>query len=153
MNYCWSILIIIVVISALYAMGPLNPATWTRATATGFGEIGVPEAGAWRLKATGTDNFIVNLKNNVGSRINITDVTVKFDNTECTSPKVNNVVNANPPVTLSIRDPFNITATCTGVGSAGSRYTVTVEITYDNLQTGLTGFKDSGTLTGKIAAG
>ena len=149
MTYGWAILIIIVVMAALYAMGPLNPSTWTRATATGFGEIGLPQSGAWRLKADG--DFVVNLENNVGSTINITAATVKVDTTDCSSVDVNDALTATTPVTLAIRDPFNVTASC-GTQSEGSAFTVTVEITYDNLKTGLTGFKDTGTVSGKVAA-
>jgi hypothetical protein len=146
MTYGWAILIVVVVVAALYWMGPLNPATWMRPTATGFGEIGVPEPGAWVLKANG--DFVVKLSNNVGARINVTGATVKLDATACS----NVLISGASYKELDIREGFNITASCTPAPAAGAPYRISVEITYDNLQTGLKGFKDSGTLTGKTAA-
>ncbi|MDI6806443.1 MAG: hypothetical protein QMD14_01350 [Candidatus Aenigmarchaeota archaeon] len=146
MTYGWAILIVVVVVAALYWMGPLNPATWMRPTATGFGEIGVPEPGAWRLKTDGS--FVLLLTNNVGARINITGAVVKLDATDCTGE----LISGASYKALDIREGFNVTATCAPAPSEGAPYRISVELTYDNLQTGLKGFKDSGTLTGRTAA-
>ena len=151
MTYGWAILIVIIVAAALYALGVFNPATWTGSRATGFSNIGAPASGAWKLSAgAATDQFTVVLSNNLPSRISIdpTQTVVKVGATTCTGVGV--LGNDTSAQTVGIGGDFNVTANC-GTQQAGSSYTATVELHYDNLDTGLTGFKESGTLTGTIS--
>ncbi len=150
MTYGWAILIVIIVAAALYALGVFNPSTWTGSRATGFTNIGAPASGAWKLSATNSSNqFQLLLSNNLPSRIsvNATQTRVLVGSTACNYVAVMN--NATSAQTVGIGSSFNITAGC-GAQTPGSSYTITVELAYDNLDTGLTGFKETGTLTGTV---
>ena len=151
MTYGWAILIVIIVAAALYALGVFNPATWTGSRATGFANIGAPASGAWKLDASaGSNQMVVVLKNNLPSRIQIdpTQVSVRVGSTDCIDPGVKG--NQSAAQTVGIGENFNITANC-GTQSSGSAFTANVEITYDNLDTGITGLKESGTITGTVS--
>ena len=151
MTYGWAILIVIIVAAALYALGVFNPATWTGSRATGFANIGAPASGAWKVStAPAADQFTVVMRNNLPSRISVdpTSTTVIIGATACTGVGVQG--NTTGAQTVGIGGAFNITANC-GAQQAGSSYTATVQLSYDNLDTGLTGFTESGTLTGTIS--
>ncbi len=156
MTYGWAILIVIIVAAALYALGVFNPATWTGARATGFQNVGAPASGAWQAMATGTPNFQVNLRNNLPSRINLTSATtVSVGSTACGNVSVGDVMNSTTPLstaeyTVGIGNSFRLTANCGGLTS-GSSYTASVELVYDNIDTGLDGFRESGSLTGTVS--
>jgi hypothetical protein len=155
MTYGWAILIVIIVAAALYALGVFNPATWTGSRATGFTNLGAPASGAWKLgAAVGAGQFQLNLANNLPSRINITDVNVTIGATQC--PGVEEVNGAAVggglgSGSVGIGSQFTVTSDDCGAQSAGSAYTAKVELTYDNLDTGLTGFRETGTLTGTVS--
>ncbi len=143
MTYGWAILIVIIVAAALYSLGVFNPATWTGSRATGFTNIGAPEPGAWKLGATNaTDQFQLVLANNLPSRINITAIAVSVGATSCTATSGTGSVGVGTGITIN--------AYCTDQ-TAGSTYSADVELTYDNLDTGLTGFKEMGTITGTVS--
>lgn len=139
MTYGWAILIVIIVAAALYAMGVFNPGTFTQSAATGFSNFNVP-TGGWKLTSGGA--LTLQLKNGVGSRINVTSITA----TQGTSTATNST-----PVALGPGEKQTFTFSGLSGGTSGSSYSVEVEITYDNLESGLTGFKSSGTLTGTIS--
>ncbi len=141
MTYGWAILIVIIVAAALYALGVFNPATWTGSRATGFTNIGAPASGAWLATTNATNNFQLNLQNNLPSRINVTGVTVSGVGSSCTI--------GIPGSITAIGGSLNLIGDCAGV-TAGS-YTATVTITYDNIDTGLDGFVETGTLTGTVS--
>jgi len=161
MTYGWAILIVIIVAAALYSLGVFNPATWTGSRATGFTNIGAPATGAWKLSATAASNqFQVKLGNNLPSRIKVTLINVTIGATPCTGESIGV---GSPPVMTQLDDAgsgnssiegigasFNIYADC-GEQTAGSTYTGMVTLTYDNLDTELTGFKESGTITGTVS--
>jgi hypothetical protein len=153
MTYGWAILIVIIVAAALYSLGIFNPSTWTGARATGFTNMGAPAAGAWKLSATNASNqFQLVLKNNLPSRISVTGVDVKIGTTLCENEAINNVdVGSSGGITEGISSAFTVTASC-GTQTAGSSYTSTVSLTYDNLDTGLTALSESGSLTGTVTA-
>ena len=157
MTYGWAILIVIIVAAALYALGVFNPATWTGSRATGFTNIGAPAAGAWKLSATAADTqFQLVLKNNLPSRVNVTAIAVKIGTTDCTNEAIGGVaIVAGPPAGVGavegIGTGFTVTANC-GTQTAGSSYTSSVSLTYDNLDTGLTALSESGSLTGTVTA-
>ena len=157
MTYGWAILIIIIVAAALFALGVFNPGTFTQSTAVGFPNINIP-VGSWRLGSdaacgvpippasctTSDAEFILLFANQAGARISVTSV----ESTVGTSVGVNTTV-----IALS---PNQQTAYVIGQGawtpgllaSQGSAYTANVQIVYDNLDTGLTGFRSAGTVTG-----
>jgi hypothetical protein len=143
MTYGWAILIVIIVAAALYSLGVFNPATWTGSRATGFQNIGAPATGAWKLGEALPDNFQVNLRNNLPSRINITAVAVTVGATSCTTTSGTGIA--------GLGSSISIKANCTGQ-TQDSSYTASVSITYDNLDTGLTNFRESGTVTGTVTA-
>jgi hypothetical protein len=159
MTYGWAILIVIIVAAALYALGVFNPATWTGSRATGFQNIGAPASGAWKLDDTpAADQFQIALKNNLPSRINITDVAVTIGATACQTNETVAVGGGSDTVvgggvgsgSVGIGSQFTLKAFC-DAQTAGSSYTASVEVTYDNLDTGLGGFKETGSLTGTVS--
>lgn len=137
MTYGWAILIVIIVAAALFALGVFNPSTYTTSTATGFQGFQVP-AGGWQFTSSGQLTLI--LKNAMGSNINITSVQAQFGSN---TPVTNSTV-----TTLGPNDQVTYVISGLGTTTSGSSYSITVTITYDNLDTGLTGFKSTGTLTG-----
>ncbi len=152
MTYGWAILIVIIVAAALYALGIFDPSTWTGPRATGFTGIGMPATGAWQVNTNPTDNFQVNLANNLPSRINITNATtVYIGTTLCSNVKVDdNVLDTVLAQPVGIGNSFTLKATCLGM-TQGSSYTADVTVVYDNLDTGMDAFRETGTLTGKVS--
>ncbi|MFH0956939.1 MAG: hypothetical protein V1813_03680 [Candidatus Aenigmatarchaeota archaeon] len=153
MTYGWAILIVIIVAAALYSLGIFNPATWTGSRATGFTNMGAPAAGAWKLGANGAaDQFQLVLKNNLPSRISVTGVNVTIGITACDGEAINSVaVQGSGGIPEGIGTGFTVTANC-GTQTAGSSYTSTVSLTYNNLDTGLTALTESGSLTGTVTS-
>ena len=146
MTYGWAILIVIIVAAALYALGVFNPATYAGSRATGFANIGAPATGQWKLGSTTPDNFELNLKNNLASRLNFTAVTISVGATTCT----NGDFDGSPFVSVGIGGTFKVEADCSGF-TAGNTYTASVSLTYNNLDSGLTGFTETGTVTGTVS--
>ncbi|NIP40115.1 MAG: hypothetical protein GTN37_00790 [Candidatus Aenigmarchaeota archaeon] len=146
MTYGWAILIVIIVAAALYALGVFNPATYAGSRATGFANIGAPATGNWKLNTSATDNFELNLKNNLASRLNFTAVTVTIGATSCNNPDFNGAAY----VEAGIGGTFKVEADCPGFTS-GNTYTASVSLTYDNLDSGLKGFTETGTVTGTVS--
>jgi hypothetical protein len=142
MTYGWAILIVIIVAAALYALGVFDPSTWTGDRATGFSNIGAPASGAWKLAATNaTDQFQIQLTNNLPSRMNITAISITIGTTSCTATAGTGAVGIGGSIT--------VTAYC-GTQTANSPYTADVSLTYNNLDTGITGLKESGKVTGTV---
>jgi len=152
MTYGWAILIVIIVAAALYALGVFNPATYTGARSTGFANIGQPATGDWKISAAAAENqFQLNLKNNLGSRLYFTAASVKIGATDCTGEDFNDATYDNVAnITIGSGGEFTVEANC-GTLQSGNSYTASVELTYDNLDSGLTGFKEIGTLTGTVS--
>jgi len=147
MTYGWAILIVIIVAAALYALGIFNPAMYQGSRVTGFANIGQPSVGSWKLSsAAAEDQFVLKLKNNLGSRLNFTAATVTVGTTSCTTD-----FNDDPYVEVGPGGEFTVEANCGTTFTSGSSYTAKVELTYDNLDTGLTGFKETGTVTGTVS--
>ena len=147
MTYGWAIIIVIIVAAALYALGVFNPSSYTQTAVSGFTEIGKPAAGSWQYKANGT--FTVKLVNQLSYPINLTAVTVQTTGGQsCSSVQVNGGnVGAS---TIANGGDMTVTANCPS-SSAGASFSVKVDLTYTNVDQGLSGFKDSGTLTGKVS--
>ncbi|NOX71579.1 MAG: hypothetical protein GXO64_02680 [Candidatus Micrarchaeota archaeon] len=147
MTYGWAIIIVIIVAAALYALGVFNPSAYTTTAATGFSELGKPAAGSWQYKADGS--FTVKLSNNLPYTINVTSLTVTTSGgSSCSSVQVNSA--AVGASNIANGGAMTVTATCP-TSSAGASYTVKLDLTYTNIDQSLTGFKDSGTVTGKVS--
>ena len=139
MTYGWAILIVIIVAAALYALGIFNPATYTQSTATGFTGFQIPPGG-WQFTSNG--QLTLQLKNMVGSNINITQVRATYAGQTVT----------NTTYSGTFAPGSTYTAVVAGLPTAtqGSSYSITVEITYTNLDSGLQ-FTSSGTVTGTVS--
>jgi hypothetical protein len=139
MTYGWAILIVIIVAAALYALGIFNPQTYTTPTASGFQSGGFQvETGGWQASAS---QCVLVLKNIAGNK-NITSIVATYagSSTSTMSPTYD-VMASNDETTFTLGG-------WTGPTS-GTSYSVDVDITYDNLDSGLTGFKvENAKLTG-----
>lgn len=140
MTYGWALLIIVVVGAALYALGILNPATYTQSRCTGFQYFtyqnqkmaeatytiellnGNSDITLSNMSVDGTDLGTLTITDSGGATI-----------TGTVSPgKKITIVGAGDPTTKSATDAFSSTVTVTY--STGS----------------ITDIKDSGTCTGKV---
>jgi hypothetical protein len=142
MTYGWAILIVIIVFAALWALGVFNPSTWSGSSAAGFSGFSVP-AGGWQVSSTQVKLI---LKNAAGANIRITNLNATFGTvaTNQSSPFPANL-GPNNQTTFTLD---NAPGTAWAGPTSGSSYTITVNIKYDNLDTGMTGFTSSGTITG-----
>ena len=131
--------------STLIALGVTNPATWTDDFAMGFDDIGSPESGAWKISENpASDQFQLKLtiSKHYRDRIDIKDITISIDGERCTTTSGTGIAKADSIITIE--------ANC-GYKVAGSSYRADIEITYDQLNTGLAGFKETGTLMGTVS--
>jgi len=142
MTYGWAILIVIIVAAVLFSMGVFNPATYTTTAATGFSGFNVP-AGGFKLDTTGA--LTMQITNGVGASISITTVTA--------TKGAQTVTNTDVPIALGPGATETLDfAGFTGLAtSSGTAYSVEIKITYTNVDTALTGFISSGTLTGTVS--
>ncbi len=141
MTYGWAILIVIIVGAALYALGIFNPATYTQSTATGFQGFQVP-TGGWQFMNNG--QLTLQIKNMAGSNVNITSVQATYAGQTVTNSSL--YMTSFAPGTS-----FTVIMTGLSTASSGSSYSIPVTITYSNLDTGLSGFTSSGTVTGTVS--
>jgi hypothetical protein len=139
------IMIAIMLLLTVYAYSLLvfNPSTWTGSRATGFVNLGAPATGGWKFSQdVKDDQFQLALRNYMPSRIRVTDISVTINNEECTT--------TGGTGTYDIGSSFTVTARC-DPQSEGSSYNAHVELTYDNLDTDISGLVDSGDLTGTVS--
>ncbi len=141
MTYGWAILIVIIVAAALFALGVFNPATYTQSTATGFTGFQIP-SGGWQFTSSGV--LTLQLKNMAGANINITSIQATYAGASTTNSTGSDALGAGSSYTAVLTFP--------GVSPAqGSTYSIDVKITYKNLDTGISGFISSGTMTGTVS--
>ncbi len=143
MTYGWAILIVIIVVAVLFSLGVFNPSTYTQTTATGFSGFNVP-TGSWQLTDSGTMTLQVN--NAMGSNIRI----IGFNVTQGAT-RVENVTNGATGLAMSPGETLDLRVVGLPGGTSGSSYSLAVTIRYDNTDTGLTGFRSTGTLVGSIS--
>ena len=145
MTYGWAILIVIIVGAALYALGIFNPAAYSQSAAIGFQNFQIPQGG-WQLTSGGT--LTLQIKNMAGSNIDITQVQATYAG----STGTNNTVSGSfaPGGSKTITMPAASWSPALTTPLSGS-YSIPVTITFDNLDTGMAGFKSAGTLTGTIS--
>ena len=141
MTYGWAILIVIIVAAALFALGVFNPATYTQSTATGFTGFQIP-SGGWQFTTGGV--MTLQLKNMAGANIQVTNITATYAG--------NLGYNGTASGTLSPGNQYTTVVTFSGTPPAqGSTYSLDITITYRNLDTGISGFISSGTVTGTVS--
>jgi hypothetical protein len=144
MTYGWAILIVIIVAAALFALGVFNPATYTQSTAVGFSGFIISQGG-WQYSSDGINpgNLTIQLKNIISSPINITNVTATYAGTM--------VYNATYSRTISAGGAYTYRIIGLPAAAPASPYSIDVAIVYTNLNSGLTGFRSSGTVTGTVS--
>lgn len=137
MTYGWALLIIVLIIAALFALGVFDIGSFVGSRASGFTEVGVV---AWSLADTG--DFTAIFENHAGKSITIDSINATYK-TE--------TVGYSTPITLGNgkRSGTIALGTFTNPDSAGSSYTVTLDIGYTDSETGFS-YSDSGTVTGTV---
>lgn len=142
MTYGWAILIIIIVVAVLFSLGVFNPSTYTQTTATGLSGFRVP-AGGWQLSSGGT--LTMQVENGVGATIDIQGTGVRIGST---AGSINHTWGSE----VRLGPGQTVTLNLTGLGSrtSGTAYSADINITYENVDTGLPGFISTGTLTGTV---
>ena len=143
MTYGWAILIVVIVAAVLFSLGVFNPSTFTQTTATGFSGFNVP-SGGFQMRADGT--LSMQVTNGAGATIAVRNATATIGSTIVTNSSAVNGGSAFGPGTK-----VTISFPTLGARSLGSAYSVTVKVVYDNVDTGLTSFITSGTLTGTVS--
>ncbi len=140
MTYGWAILIVIIVAAALFALGVFNPATYTQQTAIGFQGFQIP-SGGWQFTSGG--QLTLQLKNMVGAPVNITNIQATYSGFTAT--------NANSSGTITPGSAYTYIISGLPTSAAGSSYSIEAVITYTNLDTALSGFRSTGSVTGTIS--
>jgi len=140
MTYGWAILIVIIVAAVLFSLGVFDPSSYTQTAAVGFSGFNVP-AGGFQLSST-SGNITMQLTNGVGANIDITSTCATVGTTEACNTSIGAV---GPGQTTTI-----IYGLLSGLTS-GSAYSADVTITWTNVDTGLTGFVSTGTLSGIVS--
>ncbi|MBI4021546.1 MAG: hypothetical protein HY369_04850 [Candidatus Aenigmarchaeota archaeon] len=143
MTYGWAILIVIIVAAVLFSLGVFDPATYTTTAAVGFSGFNVP-SGGFQLSSGGT--LTVQMTNGVGATIRIAGAEAVVGAT-----KASNTSAINGQQNVAPGDTITITIPSLGTKTAGSAYTADVKINFTNINTGLDGFKTTGTLSGTVS--
>lgn len=141
MTYGWAILIVIIVAAALWALGVFNPTNVAPTAKTGLSAFEIP-TGGWQLTSAGA--LTIQLRNSAGAAINVTTVAATVGTTTCT-------LTSGASGNLPTNGLYTATFTGCGTRTSGAGYSANVTATYNNLDTGLSGFVSSGTLTGTVS--
>ncbi len=141
MTYGWALLVIVVVGAALFALGILNPGTYSQSRCTGFQYF------TFQDQKVTTTNFLLSLIN--GDK----DITSLGGFAISTTPGgtdlgVVPVVITAPTGIISGTNNFTISRDFTSGKSIGSTFSYSVAITYDTPS--IPGRIDRGACTGKI---
>ncbi|MBL7160267.1 MAG: hypothetical protein ISS93_00240 [Candidatus Aenigmarchaeota archaeon] len=144
MTYGWAILIVIIVAAVLFSLGIFNPSTYTTTIATGFNPHSVP-AGGFKISSGGV--ITMQLTNGAGATISITAGGAGVGGSH-----VNAITSPATPITVAPGQTMQLVYT-TGASTltSGSGYSANANITYTNVDSGLTGFISSGTLSGTVS--
>jgi hypothetical protein len=133
MTYGWALLIIVVVGAALYALGILNPATYTQSRCTGFQYF------TYQNQKFSTTDYTIEFLNG-NSEVNITSIAV--DGTTLT-----NLTGVSGDFVSPARK-ITVTGLNPPTKTVGDTFSSVVTITYNTAT--IPGIKDSGTCTGKV---
>lgn len=133
MTYGWALLIIVVVGAALFALGILNPSTYTQSRCTGFQYF------TFQDQQLTQSTFSIDLLN--GPK----DIVVTSFKVDATSTAV------NPAVTVAAGNRVVVSGNNAAAGSKadGDSYSYGVSVTY-NVTGGISNNVDQGTCTGKV---
>ncbi|MCX6816022.1 MAG: hypothetical protein NT120_04190 [Candidatus Aenigmarchaeota archaeon] len=140
MTYGWALLVIVVVGAALYALGVLNPSTYTQSRCTGlqyflFGD-----------QKASTTHYTVNMLNS-NKDITVTGLAISL--TAGGADLGTGAVTTTPAGTISQGSNFLVERDFTAGKIVGDSFTYSVAVTY-NVVGGIQGNTDRGTCTGKI---
>jgi hypothetical protein len=135
MTYGWALMLIVLIAGALYALGIFDVGNFIGSRASGFTQV---NAVGWRLSPSG--QFILQVKNNAGTDINITSISATFG-TETVSN------------TTQVSIPYGSLSPQMEIGtfpsaSQGQTYSIRVSINYTDAATSFQ-YLDSGTVTGR----
>jgi hypothetical protein len=144
MTYGWALLVIVVVGAALFALGVLNPSTYTQKSCRGFNFFQYQDqqmsTTAFRLQLLNGANpvAITNMAVINGGNGDLGALTITDD----TSNPLTGTVSQGQKITIAgASDPTNSTA--------GQPYTYTIRVTYDVVG-GISGNTDQATCSGRI---
>lgn len=138
MTYGWALLLIVLVVGALFALGVFDIGSFTGSKASGFAEIGVV---GWKLDTGGI--LTAKFENHAGTDINISEINATYKTQSVSYATAFNVDNGEQSGTITV-------GTFSSPGSKGSSYTVKMDITYSDRNTGFV-YTNSGTITGKVS--
>ncbi|MFH1752474.1 MAG: hypothetical protein ABH821_06085 [archaeon] len=115
MTYGWALVVIVIVVVALYALGILDPASYTASTCRGFSGL------AYKTHiANTTDGFEIVVTNSTGGEITLTGA--QFDG---------QVLGLPTETTIAAQGEADIGPTAVTGLSAGASYSKIVTITYN----------------------
>ncbi len=130
MTYGWALLVIVVVGAALFALGILNPGTYTQSRCNGFQYFTFQDQ---KMESNGYTIEIINGP----KEVNITGISVDGNSLTLT------------PTVVAAGNKVVLTATGSTGKSSGDTFSSTVTISYDVIN-GISGLEDSATCTGKV---
>ena len=139
MTYGWAILIIIIVGSALYALGVFSPGTFTGKRSTGFSQFQMAD-----FKVDTDENVTLVMGNRLGKTITINEITATYKGDDCSDTFGNYALGPNKQ--------HNFVLECNsdwGNLELKSSYSIEVGIGYTDPDSNLTHL-DAGTLFGII---
>ncbi len=131
---------VVLAIVVPFYLGALSPSTYSQTTATGFSGFNIP-AGGWQLTSDGKLTF--QLQNGAGATVKIARITATMRETTQSISSPGRGLRPDERAAFTINDLGSL--------PEGSPYSVSLLIEYDNVDTGLTGFRESGTLTGTVS--
>lgn len=135
MTYGWVIIIILLAGGALYAMGILNPSTYTQKSCVGFDHLEYREHAF-----LDNGDFIIKLANGAGAKIQINRTVVTIEgNTETNSNDYSVDAGKSKIITVSGFSGFE----------EGERYIASVRFDYET-EGGITEHEDLGECTGEV---
>ena len=138
MTYGWAILIIIIVGSALYALGVFSPGTFTGKRSTGFTQFQMID-----FKADTNETLTIFIGNRLGKTVTLNEITASYKTDQC-----NETVNDN--FGPNAQEQYHVY--CNGIwGTMDSKasYSIEVAINFTDPDSGLWHF-DTGTLFGVV---
>jgi hypothetical protein len=139
LTYGWSILIIIIVGAALYALGVFSPGTFTGKRSTGYSQFQIVD-----FKLDTDANLTIVLGNRLGKTIVLNEINAVFKQDECSQTINENIgPNVQKTYTLECLTEWN------GPLDQRSSYTVITDLNFTDPDSGLDHI-DTGTFFGII---
>jgi hypothetical protein len=145
MTYGWALLVIVVVGAALFALGVLNPTTYTQKSCRGFNFFGYQD------QQLNTTDFTIQVLNGA-QPVSITALEVTGDASATGNLGAVTVTNEQGATITAVSQGQKITLSGTNdptTRAAGDPYTYTIRITYD-VTGGIAGNVDQATCSGRV---